>query len=162
MKKISVGEIIRYLYYLDYELGGKKPSRKALRDGIWYHQRLGFNQPEIFQKYFEYWSGKNKEWWLVRGAPDRIVDNDGVLYVDELKTVRKRPKSKALEVGSTQANIYAWLVGADVYRVFIFDVCSGELDKYEFEFDRKKLNRDLRKGIKIKKKLEKFRKSLKK
>ena len=160
MRKISVGEIIRYLYYLDQELEGKKPSEKALRDGKWYHQRLGFNQPEIFQKYYEYWSKKDSEWWLVRGAPDRIVDDNGMLYVDELKTVRNRSKSKALEVGSTQANIYAWLVGADVYRVFIFDVCSGELEKYEFEFDRKKLNRDLRKGIKIKKKLEKFKKSL--
>jgi len=160
MRKISVGEIIRYLYYLDQELEGKKPSEKALRDGKWYHQRLGFNQPEIFQKYYEYWSKKDSEWWLVRGAPDRIVDDNGMLYVDELKTVRNRSKSKALEVGSTQANIYAWLVGADVYRVFIFDVCSGELEKYEFEFDRKKLNRDLRKGIRIKKKLEKFKKSL--
>jgi len=160
MRKISVGEIIRYLYYLDQELEGKKPSEKALRDGRWYHQRLGFNQPEIFQKYYEYWSKKDSEWWLVRGAPDRIVDDNGMLYVDELKTVRNRSKSKALEVGSTQANIYAWLVGADVYRVFIFDVCSGELEKYEFEFDRKKLNRDLRKGIRIKKKLEKFKKSL--
>jgi len=160
MRKISVGEIIRYLYYLDQELEGKKPSERALRDGRWYHQRLGFNQPEIFQKYYEYWSKKDSEWWLVRGAPDRIVDDNGMLYVDELKTVRNRSKSKALEVGSTQANIYAWLVGADVYRVFIFDVCSGELEKYEFEFDRKKLNRDLRKGIRIKKKLEKFKKSL--
>jgi len=160
MRKISVGEIIRYLYYLDQELEGKKPSEKALRDGKWYHQRLGFNQPEIFQKYYEYWSKKDSEWWLVRGAPDRIVDDNGMLYVDELKTVRNRSKSKALEVGSTQANIYAWLVGAEVYRVFIYDICTGELDKYEFEFDRKKLNRDLRKGIKIKKKLEKFKKSL--
>ena len=155
--KISVGEIIRYLYYLDKELSGFRVPEKIMGEGRWYHQRFGFNQPEIFQRYYKYYDKEGVEWWIVRGCPDRIEIEDDKLYVDELKTVRSRPKSEALEIGSTQGNIYAWLVGSEFYRVYLYDVKEGVMEKYVFEFDRKKAKRDIKKGIRIKKKLNKFK-----
>jgi len=158
--KISVGEIIKYLYYLDKELSGFRVPEKILREGHWYHQRFGFNQPEIFQRYFKYCDKGNTEWWIVRGCPDRIEIEEGVLFVDEFKTVRSRPKSEMLEIGSTQGNLYAWLVGSELYRVYLYNIRTEEMEKYIFEFDKKKAKKDIRKGIKTKKRLKRFRERL--
>ena len=163
-RKISVGEIIRYLFYLDNELSGRRPPERVLRTGIWYHEKLGFNQPTLFQKYFKYPDGYRDEHWLVRGVPDRIEERDGRLYVGELKTIRrptKRRKEKTIEIGGTQANIYSWLTGAEEYEVYLYLIPDDRMEVYRFDYDEEKAEQDIREGIRIKKELERFRRELK-
>ena len=160
--KISVGEIVKYLFYLQRELSTDEVSERVLKEGQWYHQKLGFNQPEIFQRYFKYNENGNHEWWLVRGCPDRIEIEEGVLYVDELKTVRNNRKSRMLEIGSTQANLYAWLVGSELYRVFLYDVLAESMEEYVFKFDGEKAERDIRRGIETKKMFKEMSKKFRK
>lgn len=160
--KISVGEVIKYLYYLKSELSGFRIPEKYLREGIYYHNRLGFNNTELYQRWYNYRKGKkHSEWWLVRGVPDRIVNEGKEIFVDELKTYRGgRKKDDLLEIGYTQANIYAWLLGIPKCRVYIYDPRISRLDEYEYDFSWNKARRDIGKGIKIKKKLKKFKDSL--
>lgn len=163
-RKISVGEIIRYLYYLDNELSGHRPPERILRSGVWYHEKLGFNQPNLFQKYFKYPNGYKDEYWLVRGVPDRIEEREGKLYVGELKTIRKPSKGRkkrALEVGSSQANIYCWLTGAEEYEVYLYTIPLDTMEIHRFDYDEEKAKEDISEGIRIKKELERLRRELK-
>ena len=158
IRQISVGKIIKYLFSLEEELFGYRIPEEIFREGEEYHRKLGFNQPRVFGRFFKYSEkGRGREWWLVKGRPDRISVERGILYVDELKTYRNNnSKTKALERGDTQGAIYAWLTGAEYYRVFLYDVKTQKMERHTFRFSEKKAERSIRKGIKIGKKLERF------
>ena len=64
---MSVGEIIRYLYYLEQEILGSKPTYSSLESGNRIHRRLGFYQEKyLFSRFVDV----DKEWWLITGVPD--------------------------------------------------------------------------------------------
>jgi len=154
--KISVGEIERYLFYLEDELAGRNPPEFVLREGSWLHQRLGYNQTEIFKRYYQY----QNELWLVLGCPDKIDEENGV--VEELKTYRNHNrKDFFLEVGRSQANIYCWLTGLPRYAVVLYNAQTKEMKKYFYDYDEEKAKRDIERGIEIKKYLEQVRKEIK-
>jgi len=155
VNKITVGEIERNLFYLEDELAGRKPPEEILREGKWIHERLGYNQTEIYKRFFNH----KGELWLVIGCPDKITE-DGV--VEELKTLRNGSREKFyLDVGSLQANIYCWLTGLTNYAVVLYNTQTRETKRYTFTYDEEKAKQDIEKGIEIKKYLERKREEMK-
>jgi len=85
-RRISAGEIIEYLFYLNGESHEENSSERSLKVGEWLHQKLGYNQTEIFKRYYQY-QGEN---WLVGGCPDKIDEQNGM--IEELKTYQNHDK----------------------------------------------------------------------
>jgi hypothetical protein len=149
MRKIGVGEIEQLLFYLRDDLKGTRPPDAILQKGKWLHDRFGYNQPDMFQRFYEY----EGEMWLVRGVPDKIDFDTATIY--ELKTYTNPfRKSFFMNVGQAQANLYCWLSGAKKYEVHLYLVPDERMDKYPYDYDQGKAENDLRKGLEIKKWLE--------
>jgi len=151
MRKISVGEIEKLLFYITNDLRGYRVGDRVLQEGQWVHNRLGYNQQEIYRRFFYYKEDGNEEIWQVGGCPDKIDYNEGVIR--ELKTYRS-PKAKEflLEVGKSQANIYCWLTGLKRYCVDLYNVSEQKItDSVCEEFNEQKAMQDISEAIKRKK-----------
>jgi len=158
MRRISVGEIERLLYYIKDELSGYKVPEKFLHEGQWVHNRLGYNQPEIFKRFFEYEVNGKREYWMVLGAPDKIDTEQGIIY--ELKTYR-HPKAKEflLNVARSQANIYCWLTGLRKYCVDLYNMYEGKItDRICEDYSESRALNDIREAIERKLYLETIKK----
>jgi len=149
MKRIGVGEIERLLFYLRSDLNGTRPPEFVIQRGRWLHDRFGYNQPDMFQRFFEY----EGEMWLIRGVPDKIDFDLATIY--ELKTYMSQfKKSFFMNVGQAQANIYCWLSGAKKYEVHLYLVPEEKMEKYPYEYEESKAEDDMKRGLGIKKWLE--------
>jgi len=151
MRRISVGEIERLLFYVQDELRGYKVNDRVLQEGQWIHIRLGYNQQEIYRRFFYYRENGNEEIWQVGGCPDKIDYENGVIR--ELKTYRsERRKQFLLEVGRTQANIYCWLTGLRRYCIDLYDLNQQRItESICEEYDEKKAIKDITEAIRRKK-----------
>jgi len=161
VKKISVGEIEKYLFYLGRNLQEYIPFEeivRAIKSGRWWHSRLGYNNTELFQRFYPYRENRNIEWWLVRGVPDKIDWENAIVY--ELKTYRNgKSREFMLNVGRVQGNIYCWLTGCEKYIVVLVDVTKlkPEEEHEEFNYDESIALYHIYKGIKLKKWLKGIR-----
>jgi len=153
MRKISVSEIERLLYYVHDELKGYRVPDKTLNEGRRIHNRLGYNQPEIFKRFFFFRNGSSEEFWQVIGAPDSIDYENGIIR--ELKTYRS-PQSKEflLEVGRSQANIYCWLTGLKKYCIDLYDMYQNKITESVCEdFNEERAIMEISEAIRRKKHL---------
>jgi len=157
IKKISVSEIERLLYYIQDELKGYRVPDKVLYEGWMIHSRLGYNQPEVFKRFYEYESNGNKEYWLVYGTPDKIDYENGIIF--ELKTYRSaRAKKSLLNVAKTQVNLYCWLTGLRKYCIDLYNINEGKItDSICEDYSETKAVDDIREAIERKLYLEKIR-----
>ena len=126
--KASVGEIIDSLFYRPF-----KPWRQnGTRRGQILHYRLGFNNAELFQRYYQIMDYII----LVRGCPDRIQPP----YVDELKTCRHILHPKINKAAEYQLQLYMWLTGLTKGRLYVYYIDRGELVKEAtYQYDPEKV-----------------------
>jgi len=109
--RTSVGRIINELYYSNY-----KPRRFSVEDGISIHYKLGFVNERKYCRFYT----TDRYIFDICGIPDRVVVEDKV-YVDELKTtVSWRKGNKVIRAGLQQLNMYLYLTGAELGRLFVY------------------------------------------
>lgn len=148
MKRVGVGKIVGILYYNPL----RRVPEEVLAEGTMIHVRLGFSGTTTYRRFLEL----EGELYEIIGMPDKITEDDGIGYVEELKVCSNpRRINEALEIGKTQANIYCWLSGLKNYMVHVYSPRTGMVEKsYQGKYDEEKCLRDIRKGLKRIKKIE--------
>lgn len=156
-RRISVNEIINYLYYNDTNFYYKnfknsnhqKKENNNSKNGSVVHRMLGFeNFYYVFSKLIEVEVENNtKEYWIVTGTPDEINIEEG--YIGELKTYKDPNKKDFLiEVAITQGNIYCYLSGFKKFVVYIYSIPEEKFVYKEFfEANYNKALEDIKRGI---------------
>lgn len=153
MKRLTVGEIVSLFLYKerDIQYSSFLPSYE-LTEGKRIHNRLGFDQPWLFRKYF--WTGK--DWWLVIGCPDKLDQKAGLIH--ELKTFGERNISKNMLLGATiQCQLYCWLTGLPRFIIWGHSVYSNKTSKrLEGKYDPVFVENVLREAVELKLSLADF------
>jgi len=157
MNKLSAGQIASLIFYRQNDFSGKKVSDRQLKDGSWIHQRLGYNQEEVFVRYYYH---PKTGWWKIVGVPDKIIEEEGV--VEELKTYITR-KDWQSYVGKVQLMVYLWLTGFTKGRVVLYSMNAKKItEKQEYEFDKKFFKIIMDTAISLELKIREFRKNFEK
>ena len=145
MKKVGVAKLVGVLYH---GAGSGFVPEKYLRDGNYWHTKLGYYESIYFARYYNY----NGEHYLIIGNPDKIEEDT----IAELK-VAFSPKRVKLqrEKGETQANIYAWMADFPFHRCDVYSFRENKLMFGEVrETDTEKAEADVHEGIRLLKKVK--------
>lgn len=159
MKRLTASEIVSLFLYKDRDILSNSIScSPMLEEGKRIHNRLGFDQPWLFRRYF--WDGK--DWWLIIGCPDKIDEKKGIIH--ELKTFEKRNISKDTLFGAfIQCQIYCWLTGFQEFLIWGHSVYSNKTSKRLLgKYDPILAKRIIKKAIELKLYLSTFAKEYKK
>jgi len=145
MESFSPSKVLKPKYYPDSHLA----HRQDLRRGMDWHEKLGYNNDVIYQKYLM----ENGEIYLIRGKPDRV---DGC--VQELKTFKRRdPKviyGKLVPYAIDQLAFYSFLTEIEECEVHLFDTKKEDFfDIIGVVFTEEEAKRSILDNIKLYKRL---------
>jgi hypothetical protein len=148
---VGVGRIISELFYDNtYRQNNHNGTR-----GYILHSKLGFVNDQVFCRYIE----TDKYYVRLCGTPDRIVYEDGILYVDELKTTSSRNIDFARTVGEYQLQFYMFLTGIHNGRVYVYSTIEKKLYEFPVKYDETLVLRTLEDYLKLYEAKLKFRKN---
>ena len=118
--KVSVGDIISELFYKR-----RRIYSYGYQSGETLHYRLGFMNSEKFCRFIQY------DNFVVKlcGVPDRISVENGIAYVDELKTTITGRENFIRKVGIVQLQLYMYITGIERGRLWIYYKDRDELVK---------------------------------
>ena len=148
---LSVGEIISEKFYsnLPKYNGYRKTNGSVL------HTRLGFTNDQVFCKYIE-----TPDYYVrLCGTPDRIAYENGVLYVDELKTTSYKDITFSKTVGEYQLQFYMFLTGIHNGRVYVYQTTEKKLYEFPVKYDEKLVLQTLEDYLQVYEARRKFRKN---
>lgn len=147
---LSVGEIISELFYDNLpKYGGYRRTR-----GYILHSKLGFVNDQSFCRYVE----TDKYYVRLCGTPDRISYENGVLYVDELKTTSSRDLSFSKAVGEYQVQFYMFITGIKNGRVYVYQTLEKKLYEFQVEYNEELVMQTLEDYLQIYETRKRFRK----
>jgi len=155
MRRLTASQIVSLFLYKDRDiLYGSFPSGYAMAEGKRIHDRLGYNQPWLFRRFF--FTGK--DWWIILGCPDKLDEKNGVIL--ELKTFGQRNISpNAILVARIQCQLYCYLTGIDKFAIYGHSVYSNRTSKrLEGKYDAELTEKIIRTAIELRESLAKFAK----
>ncbi len=156
-KRLTVSEVVNLFLYRNREIlyGSSFPKNYTLNEGKRIHNRLGYDQPWLFRKYF--WTGK--DWWLLLGCPDRLDEKDGVVM--ELKTFEERNISENTLAGANiQCQLYCWLTGFKKFAIYGHSIYTNKTSKrLDGEFDPAFVGKIIKEAVGLKISLSNFAKT---
>ncbi len=148
---VGVGRIISELFYD----GTYRSNNHGETRGYILHSKLGFVNDQVFCRYIE----TDKYYVRLCGTPDRISYENGVLYVDELKTTSSRNIDFAKTVGEYQLQFYMYLTGIHNGRVYVYQTLEKKLYEFRVEYNENLVLKTLEDYLQLYEARRKFRKN---
>ena len=150
-RKISAGEAVRLLFHNEIDTYWQHTTWKPERNipgGKKIHQDKGYDQPEVFWKY--YFCKPRGSVYKIFGQPDKLdIPNNLVI---ELKTYRYPcNRDRQLLAGWWQAEFYDGITGLEYYQVHLYNAVTKEMEVMEErKFNLRHFRRNLNAAIELK------------